>query len=208
MDIIPIIIAIVGSGALTALITNLLNKRYNKAKTDKTKAEAGHIIGDTYNEIIQSLRLRVDEISKESKDIKKENEEIKKQIKDIRNRYNAIMCELKKKDEVLTGLNALPCQVWTVDKSLTVQTVYGSLFETFDIDAKKYIGEPVEKFYENFEEKRARHLKCYKKAFSGETVNFIEDTFGTDIDVTLTPIKNDNGHIYMVIGLSIISQKK
>jgi predicted RNase H-like nuclease (RuvC/YqgF family) len=121
---IALVIAALGGGTLTALISALANRRKTRADTAKTNADATKIITDATKEILGDYRKRNDELEEDLaslrqnlRELQEELRETRRELKETKQQYeqeqalqdvqientNAEILKLRLINEILTG---------------------------------------------------------------------------------------------------------
>jgi len=83
MDAQQLIIVVIGSGALSSIITNLFNRYKTRSDANKSQAEANKTLAEAAEILIEPLKKQIEEQSKQIAEQDKELQSLRKEVKRV-----------------------------------------------------------------------------------------------------------------------------
>jgi len=105
-NVVPFIIAIVGSSVVSTIITAFAQRRLRKAEIKEKEASATDRIVNAYDKTVTRLEGRIECIYKKLSMVEEENRELKERIDEIEQRYTERISILKHRVSLLAKLLA------------------------------------------------------------------------------------------------------
>lgn len=101
-QVVALIVAVLGSGGLSSIVTNVMSTKRHKAETDQlrqqiedsradTKIKLDEHIQKQMMELSDTYKKQFDDRNAEIKELHKQNELLKKQVDDLSNQINQLM---------------------------------------------------------------------------------------------------------------------
>lgn len=105
-NIVPLILAIVGSSVISTLITVFANKKIRIADVRKKEAETAEKISSAYDKVVIRLEATITCIYKKLDKLERENNEQAKKIEEVERKYIERIATLKHRVRLLARLLA------------------------------------------------------------------------------------------------------
>lgn len=105
-NIVPLILAIVGSSVVSTLITVLANKKIRGADVRKKEAETADKISSAYDKVVMRLEARITCIYKKLDKLEKENKSLRERINEVERQYIERISILRHRVRLLARLLA------------------------------------------------------------------------------------------------------